>query len=71
MLCLTVDGNPFVEVLPLGQHDRQAEVARAQSGCRMPHQVVLVGAFWDVLLWLEGLIRPTSTVTSQQQSYIK
>lgn len=53
---LTIDGNPLVEVLTLRQHDGEAQVAGAQRGRRVPHQVVLVGALGDVFLRLECLI---------------
>ena len=60
---LTVDGDPLVEVLPLRQHDGEAQVAGAQRGRRVPHQVVLVRAFGDVLLRLKCLVGTTPTVT--------
>lgn len=53
---LTVDGHPLIEVLALRQHDSKAQIAGAQRGRRVPHQVVLVRALGDVLFRLECLV---------------
>lgn len=66
---LTVDSDPFVKVLSLGQHDGQAQVARAQRGRGVPHQVILVRALGDVLLRLERLVRTATTVETTNIFY--
>lgn len=58
---LTVDCDPLIEVLSLGQHDGEAQVAGAQRGRCVPHQIVLVCAFGDVFLGFERLVRSTAT----------
>jgi len=35
----------------------------------MLHQVILVRAFWDVLLWLECLIAATATVVEKMSTF--
>lgn len=52
---LTVDCNPLVEILSLGQHDGLSQVAAAQRCLGVFQQLILVRALWDVLLRLEGL----------------
>lgn len=61
-----VDGHPLVDVLALGQHDGQPEVARAQCGRRLTHQVVLVGALRDVLLGLKRLVRAAAAERGEE-----
>lgn len=52
---LTVDCNPFIEILSLWQHDSLSQVPAAQSCLGVFQQLILVGALWDVLFRLEGL----------------
>lgn len=52
---LTVDSNPFIEIFSFRQHHSLPQVSTAQRGLGMFQQFILMGALWDVLLWLEGL----------------
>lgn len=58
-----VHGHPFVQVLSVWQHDGQPQVARAQRGGCVLHQVILVRSLGDVLLRLEGLVGPTAAIS--------
>lgn len=58
---LTVDSNPLVEVLPLGQHHGLPQVAAAQRGLGVFEELILVGSFRNVLLWLECFRRAAPT----------
>lgn len=51
----SVHSDPFIEILSLWQHDSLSQVPAAQRRLGMFEQLVLVRAFWDVFLRLEGL----------------
>jgi len=55
-----VDGDPLVDVLTVRQHHGGTEVAGAECGVGVLHQVLLVRTFGDILLGLEGLRGPGS-----------
>lgn len=67
---LTVDSNPFIEILSLWQHDSLSQVPAAQCCLGMLQQLILVGSFWDVFLRLEGLRWATATAEKLTQQCI-
>ena len=48
-----VDGKPFVEVFPLGEHYSQAEVAATECGFSITLKLILLCTLGDVALGLE------------------
>lgn len=65
----TVDSNPLVLVLSIGEHHSQSKVARSQGGCCMFHQIILMSTLRNVLLGLERLRRTAPTV-KELKNYI-
>jgi hypothetical protein len=55
MLQQTVDGDPFVEILPLRQLDSQSQISAPKGGIRVFFQFVLVRALGNVLLGAKRL----------------
>jgi len=53
-----VDGDPLVDVFAVREHNGGAEIAWAEGGVSVLHQVLLVGTLGYILLGLEGLCRP-------------
>lgn len=51
----SVDCDPLVEIFPLWKHHSLPQVTTTKRGLGMFQQLVLVRAFWDVLLRLERL----------------
>jgi hypothetical protein len=51
----TIHGQPFVEVLALGQRDGQAQITAPERRLSVLFKLVLLGSLWNVLLRLECL----------------
>lgn len=64
---LTVDCHPLVGVFAVGEGDSVAQVAGSERSRRMFHQVILVCALGNVLLWFECLTGPTRTGGEEEQ----
>lgn len=52
---LTIHCDPLIQVFPIRQHDRHAQVPTSQCGLSMFQQLILVRSLGDILL---GLKRP-------------
>ncbi len=61
LLVLTVDGHPFIQIFSVRKHDGHTQVPTAQRGFGVFEQLILMRAFWNILLRLKRLRRTIPT----------